>query len=259
VFGIEITVANGSDTSSLGRGSLDAFWSAPASANVLILHGLFGTPLDFRGAFDLIQSLGPGVQNIVVAAYPSALGVAANANALYDLVRARAQPGFGCTIIGHSLGGLIGRYLVEQSANDQTRAGWQPGDLPMSDVVPALFMMGTPNSGSNTACQLFAALLPNLPPDDARFVRAGLDLLEGPGTFLAQQNAAYVDNPTLYHTICGGSVAGTDGIVSVASARSIPLIAPESELLLEIGHFELHTAAALTGVAAWITARLPLP
>lgn len=257
VFGVEITIANGAQSQMLGRGSLADFWSSPATENVLILHGLAGSPLDFRGPFDLIQSLPPSVHNVVVAVYPSALGVAANANALYDLIRANQQPGFGCTIIGHSLGGMIGRYLLEQAANDPARPGIQAGDLPMSDVVPVLFLMGTPNAGSNVAGQLFAALLPNLPPQDARFVRAGLDLLEGANTFMAQQNAAYVDNPTVYHTVCGDFGNGTDGIVSVASATALPLTSPEAELLLPVGHFDLHRGAATNGVAAWIAARLP--
>lgn len=259
VGGAEITIANGSTALMLGRGSLDAFWSAPASANVLILHGLSRTPLDFRGPYDLVQSLAPSVQNVVLAVYPSALGVAANANALYDLVRARQHPGFGCTIIGHSLGGNIGRYMIEQSANDPSRPGYTPGDLPLSDVVAALFLMGTPNAGSAVACELLAALAPNLPPADARFVRAGIDLLEGFGTFTAAQNAAYTDNATVYHTICGDVGDGSDGIVTVQSARALPLFPPEELIVFAQSHVDLHRGAAWNGVAAWINARLPSP
>lgn len=254
---VEITIANGSTGLLLGRGSLDAFWSAPASSNVLILHGLSRTPLDFRGPFDLVQNLAPSVQNIVLAVYPSALGVAANANALYDLVRARQQPGFGCTIIGHSLGGNIARYMIEQSAHDATRPGQQPGDQALSDVVPALFLLGTPNAGSAIAGGLLAALQPNLPPADARFVRAGIDLLEGEGTFMAAQNAAYADNATVYHTICGDVGNGSDGIVRVDSARALPLFPPEEEILFGVSHTDLHRGASGNGVAAWINARLP--
>ncbi|MGB3969131.1 MAG: hypothetical protein WBO45_20520 [Planctomycetota bacterium] len=259
VFGVEVTVANGRDSLRLGRGSLASFWNSPASENVLILHGLSGSPLDFRGSFDWIRCLSPAVRNIVCVVYPSGLGVAANANALYDLIRANQQPGFGCTILGHSLGGNIGRYMVERSAEDPARAGFAAGDAPLSDVVRALFLVGTPNAGSNIGGELFTALAPVLPAADARFVRAGIDLLEGDDTFTAAQNAGYVDNPTVYHTICGDLGNGTDGLVSVASARAVPLFPPESEVVFPIGHFDLHRAAAWNGVADWINARLPVP
>lgn len=259
LFGVEVTIDNGSDASSLGRGSLASFWQSPASANVLILHGLSGSPLDFRGPQDLVATLPASIANIVLAVFPSGLGVAANANALYDEIRAHQLPGFGCTIIGHSLGGQIGRYLLERSHADPERGGFAATDLPASDVIAKLIMLGTPNAGSSIAGGLFAALVPNLPAADAKFVRAGLDLSEADDSFMAGLNAAYVDNPTVYHTICGDLGNGTDGIVSVASARAIPLFPPETETVFPVGHFDLHGAAGWNGVSALLGTLLQAP
>ena len=105
--------------------------------------------------------------------------------------------------------------------------------------------------------ELLALLQPNLPPADARFARAGLDLLEGANTFAQAQIAAYTDNPTVYHSIAGDIGNGTDGIVTLASTRALPLSLPEEEVVFVQTHLDLHRAAAVNGVAAWINARLP--
>ncbi|MEO6594238.1 MAG: hypothetical protein ABIP94_05750, partial [Planctomycetota bacterium] len=259
LFGVEVTSENGAERVHLGRGSLESFWASPANQNVLILHGLAGSPLDFRGTGDLIANIDPAVANIVLAVYPSARGVAANANALYDLVRQRLRPGFGCTIIAHSMGGLVARYMLERSTDDTSRPGRSAGDPTLSSVVDKLILLGTPNAGSTTASEILAALLPILPAADARFLQAGPDLTEGAGSFTEQLNATYVDNATVYHSIYGDLGNSTDGIVSVASARAVPLYAPDTERLFYATHTGLHLDAASLGVAAWINMLLQLP
>ncbi|HEX5051708.1 MAG TPA: hypothetical protein VFZ65_08055 [Planctomycetota bacterium] len=258
LFGVAITSENGPERLRVGRGSLASFWSSPANANVLILHGLGGSPLDFLGSGDLVANLDPAVANIVLAMYPSARGVAANANALYDLIQQNRQPGFGCTIIAHSMGGLVARYMIEKSADDADRPGRADGDPPLSSFVTKLFLVGTPNAGSATAGEIFAGLLPVLPAADARFMQAGLDLAEGPGSFTAQLNSGYVDNTTVYHDIYGNLGNGSDGIVSVASARALPA-PPESEREFFAAHGGLHLDAAPLGVAGWINLLLQMP
>ena len=224
-----------------------------------MLHGLQGSPLDFRGPFDLPASLGATVKNLVFVTHPSGRGVRETANVLYDLIRSNQRPGFGCAIVGHSLGGNIGRYMVEQSHLDSARAGFDATDAPLSDVVTKLVLLGTPNAGSETAGGLFAALVPVLSGDDAAFARAGLDLLEGPGTFTALQNAAYVDNATQYHVIAGDVGIGGDGIVALPSARAIALAMGETEMVFPVAHFDLHRGAAGNGIAARIDWLLQTP
>jgi hypothetical protein len=256
---VEVAVRNGNATTVLGRGSLASFWESPATDNLLVVHGLQGSPLDFRGPFDLVAGLSPAVKNIVFLTYPSGRGVQATANALYDLIRKNQRPGFGCSILGHSLGGNIGRYLVEHSHADTARPGFATTDAPLTDVVAKLILLGTPNAGSETAGGLFAALVPVLSGDDAAFVRAGLDLLEGPGTFTAQQNAIYVDNPTQYHVIAGDVGIGGDGIVTLPSARAVSLFVGETETVFPVAHFDLHRGAAANGVGTRIELLLQSP
>ncbi len=257
--GVEVTVANGTEAAGLGRGSLAAFWSSPAAANLLVLHGLQGSPLDFRGQFDFAASLPAEVQNVVFVTYPSGRGVAATANALYDAIRKNQQPGFGCAILGHSLGGNIGRYLLEQSHRDASRQEFDVADAPLTDVVAKLFLLGVPNAGSDIAGSLFASLVPALAAADVVFVRAGVDLREGPDTFTAQQNLAYGDNAARYHTIAGDLGIGGDGIVTLASARAVPLFFGDTENVFPVGHFDLHRGAGGNGIAALVGALLQVP
>lgn len=259
VYGIEVLADNGAESTPLGRGSLASFWSSTAAENVLVLHGLTGSPLDFRYANDLAGALDASVQNVVFLAYPSATGVAANANRLYDLLRQHAQPGFGCRIVGHSLGGLLARYLLERSRQDPDRTGFTPGDPEATTWIDRVILLGTPNAGSNTAGSLFASMLPALPPSDQRFLQSGLDVIEGPDTFTAALNAGYVDNPARYLNVYGDYGVGSDGIVSVAAATALPLTSPEESQLFPTTHPGLHTDAAWNGIAAWVNSRLLAP
>lgn len=259
VGGVPITVPSGRLSLFIGRGSLASFWSSPAAENVLILPGLLGSPVDYLGLQDLIPTLSPTVRNIVVLSYPSGRGVAATANALYDEIAARRQPGFGCSIIGHSLGGLVGRHLLERSADDPQRPGYLEADESFAAIVPHLVLLGVPNAGADLGDELAASLLPNVPPAEYPLLQAVFDIGYRPDTIVLQMNAAYVDNATRYHVIFGDIGGGTDGVVSVASALALPLFPPETAAQFPAQHDDLHVFAGLNGIAARIDQLLQGP
>lgn len=257
--GVPLTAANGSWSVFVGRGSLASFWASPAADNVLIVHGLLGSPLDFLGVDDLIERLSPSIRNVVLVTYPSAPGVASAANALYDAIAAARQPGFGCNIVAHSMGGLVARYLLEQSHADPMRGGYRPGDAPLGAAVANLVLLGVPNAGAEFANGLIATLVPQLRPDELGLVQAAFDLSEQPDSFTAWLNAAYVDNPTRYHFVFGDLGDGSDGVVSVASALALPVQPGDSVHGFAVGHAELHLTAGTSGVAALVDTLVEAP
>ena len=250
--GVPMTIANGSWSVSVGRGDLASFWSSPASDNVLIVHGLLGSPLDYIGSDDLVAQLSPAVRNVVLFSYPSAPGSAVAANALFDEIVRHRHPGFGCNIVAHSLGGLVARYLLEQSAADPTRAGYAEGDQPLGDQVANLVLLGVPNAGAAFAEGLIATLVPQIAANELDRVQAAFDLSEQPGSFTAMLNEAYVDNPTRYHFVCGDLGNGSDGVVSIASVLALPLGPGDTVRSFPVGHVELHAAAGSSGIATLI-------
>jgi pimeloyl-ACP methyl ester carboxylesterase len=259
VAGFAVVVPNGTYTLTLGRGTLASFWTSPPQRNLLIVPGLLGSPIDFDGAGDLVANLQTGVQNIVVLNYPSAPGVAATANALYDLLRANAQPGFGCSIVGHSMGGLVARYLLEQSHRDTARAGYRVGDPQLDAVVPHLVMLGVPNAGSDLGTTLLSGLLPYVGADEQGLLQAAIDISYRNDAITMQMNAAYVDNATRYHVLYGDLGAASDGVVTVASALALPLFAGETQQVFPVAHDALHVQAQQNGVRARIDQILQIP
>lgn len=257
--GVPITIAGGSGLVTVGRGSLASFWSSGAADNLLIVHGLIGSPLDFLGADDLVQGLGPQWRNIVLVAYPSASGVASNANRLYDEIQANREPGWGCSIVGHSLGGLVARYLLERSAVDPARAGAGSGDEPLGAAVGNLLLLGVPNGGSDLGSALVATILPLLPAAEQYKLQAAIDLSYRPDAVTMSLNANYVDNPTRYHVLYGDLGGQSDGVVNVASALALPLFGPETATAFVAAHDALHTEAAQNGVLVRMQQLLTLP
>lgn len=258
IAGGDAVFAAGSVSLFVGRGSLAAFWSAPASANALVVPGLFGSPVDYLGAQDLVAALPPSVENVVVLSYASGRGVAATANGLYDLIAARRQPGFGCSIVGHSMGGLIGRYLIERSHADALRPLWLPGQPSLAADVANLVLLGVPNAGCDIGQQLVATLLAQAQPGEQRKLQAALDLSYRGDAITVGMNALYVDNATRYHVVYG-DLGGSDGVVTVASALALPLGPGETAQGFAAFHDALHTAAATNGVAAHVGAILQAP
>jgi pimeloyl-ACP methyl ester carboxylesterase len=257
--GIAITIAGGSDAAVIGRGSLQSFWSSGADENLLIVHGLIGSPLDFLGPDDLVAGLGPQWKNVVLLAYPSASGVASNANWLYDEIQARREPGWGCSVVGHSLGGLVARYLLERSAVDPARPGFVAGDEPLGGAVRNLLLLGVPSAGSDLGSALVATILPRIPAPEQFRLQAAIDLSFRPDAVTMSLNANYVDNPTRYHVLYGDLGAQSDGVVTVASALALPLFGPETATAFATGHVELHAQAAQNGVLARVQQLLSLP
>ena len=252
IGGVEVLSPDGSLQRQVGRGSLASFWSSSQSENVVILHGVFGSPLDFLGPEDLVENLALGYDNVVLYAFPSARGVAHAANELYDQIQANRTPGFGCRIVGHSLGALVGRYLLERSHSDPDRLGYQPGDQPLVADVDKLVLMAPPNAGAPSGTGPFALLQPLLDADESYLLQAADDLSGAVDSLPLTMNADYVDNATRYHTIYGDLGSGTDGVVPVASVLALPVGPDETSTLYAAQHDDLHRLATSLGVAVWM-------
>lgn len=252
VAGVEVIVANGAVSKQVGQGSLNSFWSSPASDNVVVLHGAFGSPLDFLGAEDLVENLRQTHANVLLYSYPSARGTAYAANQLYDLIVANRRPGFGCRLVGHSLGALIGRYLVERSHLDTERDGYAPGDPQLDTTVDRVVMMAPPNAGAAVAVASLQGLFALLAPQEQPLLQVVSDLDETPNSLPIAMNAGYVDNASLYHIVYGDLGGGTDGVVPVASALALPLGLQEQSAMFVAQHDDLHRAATSLGVGPWI-------
>ena len=252
LYGSQSTVESGTVMRTVGSGSLASFWNSSSSDNVLILHGVFGSPLDFLGEEDVVANLSLSKSNVVLLSYPSARGIAYLANELYDLIQANKKPGFGCSIVGHSIGGLIARYMLETSATDPARRGFRSSDTSMDDVVDSLVMLGVPNAGASQVTFAFERLRSQLAEKDLPLIQISQDLSEAPNSLPLMMNASYFDNATRYHLIYGDLGSGTDGVVTTSSALSLPLTTPETATLFSVGHDDLHLRATSTGVAIWL-------
>jgi len=250
--GSEVAIENGTTMKTVGTGSLASFWNSPASENVLILHGVIGSPLDFLGVEDLVANLALSKNNVVLLSYPSARGIAHVANELYDLINDNKKPGFGCSIVGHSIGGLVGRYMIEQSATDQARAGYSSDDGGFDTFVDQLIMLGPPNAGAKSSTLPFAMFESVLPESERNLLQVAVDLSEEPGSLPLVMNQSYFDNATRYHIIYGDLGTGTDGVVTTASALALPVTAPETATLFMAPHDDLHLRATSLGIAVWI-------
>ncbi|MGK0205122.1 MAG: pimeloyl-ACP methyl ester carboxylesterase [Planctomycetota bacterium] len=250
--GTQVTIDNGTIPRTIGQGSLASLWNSPTSENVIILHSVFGSPLDFLGTEDLVANLGLTRSNVVLLSFPSARGIAYAANELYDLIANNKKPGFGCSIIGHSIGAMVGRYMLEKSATDPARRGFQSGDTALEGVVDQLIMLGVPNAGAQTSTIPFAAIEAKLPESERWLLQVGQDLGEQPESLPFVMNVSYVNNATRYHIIYGDLGNGSDGVVTTASALALPLTAPESATLFMVQHDDLHRRATTLGIAVWI-------
>lgn len=250
--GSEVAIENGTTMRTVGVGSLASFWNSPANDNVLILHGVIGSPLDFLGVEDLVANLALSKDNVVLMSYPSARGIAYVANELYDLINRNRKPGFGCSIVGHSIGGLIGRYMIEQSPTDTARAGYTSGDGTFDSFVDQLIMLGPPNAGAKASTLPFAMFESVLPAAERNLLQVAVDLSEEPGSLPLVMNQNYSDNETRYHIIYGDLGTGTDGVVTTASALALPVTAPETSTLFLAPHDDLHLRATSLGIAVWI-------
>jgi len=252
VAGVQVLVENGSIPRQIGRGSLASFWNSATEDNVIIVHGALGSPLDFLGVEDLIENLALTHSNVVLFSYPSARGVAYAANELYDLILQNRQPGFGCRIVGHSLGALIGRYLLERSQTDVRRTGYRADDPSLVPVVDKLVMLAPPNAGAEMALLPLSLLDAAIAPEERYLLQLSDDLSEQPGSLPFEMNATYVDNATRYHIIYGDIGNGSDGVVPVVSATALPIGPGETSTEFVAQHDDLHRLATSLGIAVWM-------
>ncbi|MFO0983583.1 MAG: hypothetical protein U1E76_17955 [Planctomycetota bacterium] len=251
-----VPVPNGSAMAFVGKGSLASFWSS--SSNAIMIHGVGSNPLNFMGDDDLIpadlsRGIAPWFDNVVAYQYPSTRSIAANANHLYDVIMANKQPGFHATLIVHSMGGLLSRYLIEQSYRDPGRQSFTPTDPSLADTIDTLVTIATPHRGAGLANFAFGLILDGLPARDRPFLQGALDLGTEDGSFTARLNDAYTDNATRYLLIAGNVLlTGSDGVVSVSSALGVPLTPPEDDKEFSgdtsVSHTGLHQEAATNGV-----------
>lgn len=262
VFGTEILVAGGDSLVMLGQGALEGpggFWQSDATRNVLFLHGVFSSPVEFDEAGDVVAGLEQEFANVVLAQYPSVRSIADSANALYDLILPElggAAPDFGFHVVGYSMGGLVARALVEHAHADPTRPGYQPGDPPLDAFVESVVLLATPNQGTQFGDDILLVRFPTLPPADLPFFQGAVDLsLASP--FTTDLNATFLPPAAEYYSLAG-QLPGEDGdgVVTVASAQDEPTPVTAMALLAgaEFGHTALAFDAIAVGVAAQIVA-----
>jgi pimeloyl-ACP methyl ester carboxylesterase len=156
--GVPFTVSATTDTAGASQPApLSLFLFQPP---VVLLHGLWSDgstwdkfPLNANGEFNWISA----------PSYPSASGLAANAQIirirLQDAVgMARSQGVAACRadVIGHSMGGVLGRYWASAS-NASAYEGprnWYAGD------IRRLITLDSPHSGSKLANEIIAGATP---------------------------------------------------------------------------------------------------
>jgi hypothetical protein len=82
---------------------------------VVLVHGIDGTPRDFR---DVVAAIDPGRYSVWLFYYPSGLSLDqlgnALAHAIRRLVEGSGAPDVRLAIVAHSMGGLVGRRAVNQ-------------------------------------------------------------------------------------------------------------------------------------------------
>lgn len=212
----------------IGEGRLGEFWGASAERNLIVVPGLLTDPLatSSAGGPTPLQSRG-GLEldfaNVIVFQYPTGRSFQESGNALYDLIRESARPGFGCQILAHGTGGLVVRQAIERAHEDSSRPGYSPGQAKLDTLVDRAVLVATPNQGASVAQSRFDYLLAGVLPADQPFVQGVLDLLPGSGSFVDQLNDGWVQ-PTTEYFAAAGDFDGShqDGLVDVTSALGLP-------------------------------------
>ena len=281
-FVVAATQPGGTTTVAVGQGSLANFWSS--SSNLILVHSTDDDARNFLGVDDLAAGLSTDYTNIVVYQYKSGRPIAENGNWLYNEIKANAQVGFQCDLLGYSLGGIVARYAIEGSPTDASRqnlpnydAGTSTG--PLSGLVNNFITMGSPHNGvSDPVILLLAAAagLSSIPVITEYF--PGLTDNAQTGGTTQVLNAAYADDTMVrYFLIAGNSndsalspiIPGNDdGLVSTASATGVPiLVAPEEALEFPpagnggfiFNHANLHGEAVPNGIRDQIRTWINIP
>ena len=119
-----------------------------------------------------------------------------------------------------------------------------------------MILLGVPNSGAKQSTVPFDLIEAAMPVAERQLLQVGRDLSERPDSLPFVMNERYVDNATRYHVIYGDVGNGSDGVVSVASAKAVPLSFPETAIMFDVAHDELHRSATSTGIAVVINTML---
>lgn len=260
----------GASLQAVGKGSRASFWQS--SNNLILVHGMTSSAVAFIGPQDLLETLGPHFDNVLIYQYPSGYSVSENANWLVNEVLANADPArFRAVIIGHSMGGLVVRHAVEKSTADPARQAlpnYDPSATASFDgLMTHLVTIGTPNRGASLV-DLGAVILsgtPNLV--DAALSIPGLHDL-APDTLALDLNTGFVQPAGVDYLLIAGKLCIqqlgcilTDGLVSVSSATGDPELSsairppggtivfpPDSSSLFDYEHRKLHNEALVNGV-----------
>ncbi|MCK6529358.1 hypothetical protein L6R50_18000 [Myxococcota bacterium] len=255
----------------------------PGLGPAILLHGIRGTAETFTGLVPVLEAA--GYDPIVVEYVPEspsqhlpALAAFLVQPTLEAELRAR---GWGedapLVFLGHSTGGLIARFLVEQPGADvdewDDARGWSGDGTP--DVSPrwsraarAVVMLATPNHGAGTGLARFACT--RLPRDPFR--SAACDVARG-STFLRRMSrtvpkdsrAAYLGigaEPPVGYSVGeadldgDGLPHGNDGVVLAES----PHLPGGSFALWRGQSLGTHTRLACNaGIADWVLGFLSAP
>ncbi|MBI4281790.1 hypothetical protein HY625_03145 [Candidatus Uhrbacteria bacterium] len=250
-----ITKGASNKTITLGKGTQQSFFST-SDGNVLMIHGLFSTPADFRfdqngnaNDNDVLAMLkqNPDVHNILLYQYQSGWSVESNAKKLSEMIIANAQPNCRFTIIAHSMGGVVARTAIEKF-----------GVLNAKNVIT----LGTPHEGGtlHNFTDFFAQF--QIAAYVAKGVFPGLSDILSTSPFLTTLNTNFPGqkpSTTEYYLVAGrkfdnGTLLDHDGLVDTTSALSSILGVPQNHTFTveKQDHNQLHSNARLNGVAVKI-------
>lgn len=162
--------------------------------DVYILHGLASDAVAMQPLIDRVIELGI-YRRVYALEYRDDLSIRVTGHELSRIVRANSP--VSCDLVGHSLGGLVIRWALEQSGlGPLTRKAW---------------LIGTPNLGSSLAVIGAGGSLTDLQPD-SETLRI---LNNGPRVV----NAAYSYLTIAGDLVVAGQRTGTDGVVPVIAAN----------------------------------------
>lgn len=234
----------------------DPFWNA-AGRKLLVIHGITSHPSNFTprvdpmtGISNILACLEPwygGSQNVAYYKYPSGKSIAQNARDLLILLSQKAQSGFRCDVLAHSMGGLVARYMIEELGGSQwilrlITLGTPHEGTPVTPVIlECLSQLYLGGSGTTDGCVSILASIPG-----------AADLNTG-SAFLNDLNSPSNDNTLPYYTV----VADSDSVVPVpynpSESGSIVVMLTDTFTVSTSatcsGHKEIHEEAeSRTGV-----------
>jgi len=182
--------------SPVGSDSRSAQVSTPRIPVVLV-HGFDGGPEDWRGTAEVLEA--QGFDPLLLDWGPgSATGAAEVANTVLApavegvLQSAGYVPGDSFHLVGHSLGGLLARVLIE----------WPGSAVTLAPRVRSLVMISTPNQGARTGLARAACHLYHEP----RWRPLACDMVEG-STFLETLGSARPEDVEIPYLSIGAEAA----------------------------------------------------